>query len=135
MMTTHRISVRLAALALVAAAALGACGGDDSSLSPLAEEGRSIYLTNGCGACHGTEGQGGVGPAFVGLAGRTVYLDDGTTVIADRDYIIESIRDPEAKRPAGFQMAMPTGLLSDEQIDKLIAYIDELSPPPATDAP
>jgi mono/diheme cytochrome c family protein len=45
---------------------------------PAAEpDGAQVYATVGCSACHGTNGEGGVGPA---LAGNT-NIDDATVVI------------------------------------------------------
>lgn len=110
--------------------ALGACGGDapgDNSLSSEADQGRKVIQSNGCSACHGSTGGGGIGPPFVGLYGSEVALDDGTTVIADEDYLRRSIRDPGADIVAGFPKSMPTVNLSDEQVDQIIAYIRELA--------
>jgi cytochrome c oxidase subunit 2 len=133
MMSTSRSLAALGACALAGVLSLAACAADGNDpdavpLSPTAAEGRSISLSNGCAACHGTNGEGGVGPPFVGLAGSTVELDDGTSVVADRAYLIESIKDPGAKQQAGYRLPMPSNRLTDDQIDKIIAWIDELSP-------
>jgi cytochrome c oxidase subunit II len=122
-------SIVRAAAGVLAIAALTGCGGDDAdlTLSPEAEAGRSITRSNGCAACHGSAGEGGVGPAFAGLYGSEVELDDGQTAIADEAYLTESIRDPNAKRRAGYELAMPANELSDEEISSVIAYIRELS--------
>lgn len=110
---------------------LSACGGDEagtpSSLSPKADEGRQIAQTNGCAACHGSGGGGGVGPPFVGAFGREVELEDGTTTVADEEYLRRSIREPDAQIVAGYRVPMPKVDLSDEEIDSIIAYIQELS--------
>lgn len=106
------------------------CGGGDSdspSLSPDAEQGREVVRTNGCSACHGTNGQGGVGPAFTGLYGSEVALADGTTTLADEAYLAESIRNPSAAKVAGFDIDMPANDLDDQQIALVIAYIRALS--------
>jgi cytochrome c oxidase subunit 2 len=118
-------------LALVSAISLMACGGssDAPQLTDAADEGRSIAGKNGCGACHGANGQGGVGPAFAGKFGSTVELEDGSTVIADRDYLIESIKDPSAKLVDGFRLPMPTNNLTDEQVSKIVTYIEALATP------
>lgn len=104
---------------------LGACGGggDQPDLSPLAAEGRDLVRANGCASCHGANGQGGVGPAFAGLYGSEVTLDDGSTVLADEAYLRESITDPRAKIVDGYGLPMPTNNLSDDEIDAIIAYI------------
>ena len=61
----------------------------------------------------------------------TVPLQGGATVVADEAYIRESIVNPQAKIVAGFQPLMPTfqGLVSEEQLLQLIAYIKSLSTP------
>lgn len=143
-MTSHRSilppAAGVAAVMAVSALALGACGSDSGSelaLSPAGDAGRQVALENGCAACHGTNGEGNVGPTFVGLFGSTVELDDGTTVVADEAYITESIKDPNAKRVEGFNLPMPETNLSDEEIASVIDYIRELATPAAggTEAP
>lgn len=113
-------------------AVTASCGGDDGpELSEAARNGRDLSRSNGCAACHGNNGQGGVGPSWVGLAGSEVELEDGTTVIADRDYLYRSIADPAAEVVAGYSVRMPTNGLDDAQIADVIAYIEELSEEPA----
>jgi cytochrome c oxidase subunit 2 len=106
------------------------CGAGDSGpeLSAEGEKGREIAGTNGCAACHGNNGQGGAGPAWTGLFGSTVELDDGTSVVADEEYIRTSITDPGAQRNAGYTLQMPENSLTDDEIDSVIAYIRDLSP-------
>ena len=82
--------------------------------------------TNGCSACHGSNGEGGVGPALAGLYGSQVTLADGSTVVADDAYLTEAIREPDAARPAAYDVAMPSNDLSDEQVAAVVAYIREL---------
>ena len=129
MMTTRHPLLVLGPLALAAATLLPACGGgsDATTLPAAAEAGRSIAKSNGCGSCHGTSGQGGVGPSFVDLFGSVVQLDDGSTTIADRAYLFESITDPGAKKVDGYRLPMPTNRLTDEEIDKVITYIEALA--------
>jgi len=52
-------------------------------------------------------------------------------VMADENYIRECILDPGAKRVKGFQPIMPTfqGLVSEEQLNALVAYVKSLAPP------
>ena len=140
MMPTPRLHVILSVLALSAGLSLSACGSNGSGadaveLSAAAREGRSISNSNGCGACHGTDGQGGVGPPYTGLYGSTVELDDGSSVIADDEFLIESIKDPAAKQNAGYSLPMPTNQLTDDEIDRVIAYIRELATPAEGDTP
>jgi cytochrome c2 len=53
---------RIAAVGLVVAVIISACGGASGPRSPL-DEGRSIY-GNVCSACHGSRGDGGTGPSL-----------------------------------------------------------------------
>lgn len=83
----------------------------------------------GCRACHSIDGTPLVGPTWKGVFGEEVQLTDGSTVVVDRDYIIESIRQPGAKIVAGFQDLMPANIgaeLTDEQIDDIIAFMESL---------
>ena len=67
------------------------------------------------------------------LYGKQVLLSGGQTVTMDDAYIRESILNPQAKVVAGFQPIMPTfqGLVSEEQLLQLIAYVKSLSEGPA----
>ncbi len=108
---------------------LAACAGDDSSgPSPSGGPGRgkAIAQSSGCVSCHGGSFQGGVGPSWVGLADSEVELADGSTVIADDEYLFEAIRDPSAKVVAGFS-GMPPNSLSDEEIREVVAFIRSLA--------
>jgi cytochrome c1 len=115
-------------LVIAAALLLAGCGGGDPDLSPAAAEGLEVARDGGCTACHGTNGQGGVGPAWEGLMGSQVELEDGSTVTVDPEYIRKSIEDPQADVVAGYTTKMPENELTSAQIDSVIAYIDELSP-------
>jgi cytochrome c oxidase subunit 2 len=63
-----------------------------------------------------------------------VELQGGAKVMADEAYIRESILNPQAKVVNGFQPVMPTfqGLVTEEQLLQLIAYVRSLSQPGAT---
>ncbi len=142
-MSTNRSHPPLFAAALAAVAAFGftACGGDSpgssaaSGLSPEGERGREIARPSGCSSCHGVEGEGSLGPPFVGLYGSTVTFADGTTAVADDAYLRESIRNPGVRQVSGYQLPMPASNLTDEEVEFLIAYIRDLSAPPSTTTP
>lgn len=107
-----------------------ACGGgDDGGLSEQAARGKQTSISNGCASCHGTDGQGGVGPAWTGLAGSEVELEDGTTVVADNDYLLRSILEPMAEIVPGYSVNMPQNSLTEEQAQDIIAFIEELDDP------
>jgi cytochrome c oxidase subunit 2 len=126
-----KLSVKLSALATaVALLALGACSSSSSSapaeLSPEAAAGREISISAGCASCHGEDGNGRVGPKWIGLADSQVTLSDGTVVTADDAYVYESIKDPGAKKRRGASGIMPANKLTDEEIASIIVYIRAL---------
>lgn len=116
----------IAILALAIGLAAAGCSGGEEELTGLAAEGRTIAANAGCVACHGANGQGGVGPAWVGLAGSSVKLEDGSTVEADTAYLRRAIVSPDAEIVAGFTVMMPAAQLTEAEVDALLAYIEEL---------
>jgi cytochrome c oxidase subunit II len=95
---------------------------------PLSAAGEKIFAELGCVTCHRSDIQGR-GPNLQGVFGKPVQLADGRTVTADENYLRECILDPGAKRVKGFQPIMPTfqGLVSEEQVNALVAYIKSIS--------
>jgi len=95
---------------------------------PLSATGEKIFAELGCSTCHRTDTQGR-GPNLQGVFGKPVLLEDGRTVTADENYVRESILDPGAKIVKGFKPVMPTfqGLVSEEQLNALVAYVKSLS--------
>jgi cytochrome c oxidase subunit 2 len=100
------------------------------SNGPLSASGEKIFAELGCVTCHRTDSQGR-GPNLQGVFGRPVQLEDGRMVTADENYIRESILDPGAKVVKGFKPVMPTfqGLVSEEQVNALVAYVKSLGQP------
>ena len=96
---------------------------------PVAAAGEALFRAQGCGTCHRADGSG-QGPPLAGVFGRTVALDGGATVVADETYLRESIMNPTAKLVAGYKPLMPTyqGLLSEEDVMRLVAYVKTLKP-------
>ena len=125
----RRSLARRPALLLGVVLGIAACGGATNSsttmgdLSPAARLGLEAAQQAGCAGCHGLDFTGGVAPALVGLAGSTVQLDDGSTVVADRAYLTESIVAPGAKRVQGATLQMPTVSLSDEQVGQIVDWL------------
>jgi cytochrome c oxidase subunit 2 len=96
---------------------------------PVAAAGEALFRAQGCGTCHRPDGSG-QGPPLAGVFGKTVALDTGGTVVADETYLRESIMNPTAKVVAGYKPLMPTyqGLLSEEDVMRLVAYVKTLAP-------
>jgi cytochrome c oxidase subunit II len=121
------ISLLATAVVLLGAAS---CGGDDdggNQLSGAAAEGQQIARRSGCAACHGADGQGGVGPAWAGDLGNQIELADGSTLTVDEAYLRRSIAEPSAQVHAGFTVTMPENELTPDEIDKVVAYIVALN--------
>jgi len=98
------------------------------TMSP-AQRGEKLFQDLGCNTCHRSDALARC-PELGGLFGRPVQLQSGQTVTADEAYIRESILDPGAKVVAGYENIMPTfkGLVTEESILDLIAYIRSLTP-------
>jgi cytochrome c oxidase subunit 2 len=95
---------------------------------PLAVTGQKLFSELGCITCHRSDTQGR-GPNLVGVFGKPVLLEDGRTVMADENYVRESILEPGAKVVKGFKPVMPTfqGQVTDEQLNALVAYVKSLA--------
>ena len=99
----------------------------------LASAGAKRFVEQACNTCHG-EQKGARGPSLSGLFGRTVRMQSGQTLVADEGYIRESVVNPQAKLLEGYPPIMPTyqGLISEEGLLQLTAYIKSLSLAPAS---
>jgi cytochrome c oxidase subunit 2 len=90
-------------------------------------EGRKLFLKLQCISCHRPDGEARA-PLLEGLYGRRVPLKGGGTVIADANYIRESILFPPRKVVEGYEPIMPTfqGQVNEDEVLQLIAYIQSL---------
>lgn len=102
------------------------------SAGALSVSGQQAFEQMGCGTCHRSDTQGR-GPNLAGIYNKQVMLDDGRTLIADENYLRESILNPAGKVVAGFKPIMPTyqGQISEETLAELVSYIKSLSQPQA----
>ncbi len=102
-------------------------GGDVNPVSA----GEKLFTQLACSTCHIANGTGRA-PSLNGVFGAKVLLADGSTATADESYIRESILEPKAKIVAGYQPVMPTfqGLVTEEQVQNLTAYIKSLQGQP-----
>ena len=101
-------------------------GGTQTTVS-LSQAGEKLFQQDGCSSCHAA-GSSVRAPTLEGLLGSTVPLSDGGSVVADENYIRESIIFPQKKIVAGFDPIMPTyeNRLTEEQVLDIIAYIKSL---------
>jgi cytochrome c oxidase subunit II len=95
---------------------------------PLPELGAVLFRQQACHACHSIDGTRGVGPTMQGLYGTVRQFTDGTSAVADDNYLRESILQPNAKIVAGYAPIMPATYtnLSERELAGLIEYIKEL---------
>jgi cytochrome c oxidase subunit 2 len=108
---------------------IAGCGGQSDAspeLSPAGEQGRAVAVRTGCTSCHGEQGEGVVAPTWQGLFMSEVELEDGTVVVADREYLRRSIVDPEAERVAGYTLQMPAYRPSSIEMAAMLDYLEEL---------
>jgi mono/diheme cytochrome c family protein len=80
---------------------------------PATAKGESLFVANGCNACHGDGGVGGgIGPRLVGIGKKY-----------DKQKIESLLRSPTPAMLAG---GMPTVELTQDDLDQLIAYLQSL---------
>jgi cytochrome c oxidase subunit 2 len=97
---------------------------------PLAVGGEKLFSDMGCITCHRADARGR-GPNLVGVFGKPVALEDGRTLTADENYIRQCILNSRGQVVKGFPAIMPVfqGLLSEDQVNSLVAYIKSLAGP------
>ncbi|MDX9911042.1 MAG: cytochrome c oxidase subunit II [Phycisphaerales bacterium] len=102
--------------------------GSDRPLPPL-QLGAALYKAKGCASCHTVDGSASTGPTWKNLYGYEQEITGGPTVIADENYIRESIYVPAAKVVKGYpnQMSPYAGQINEEQLAALIVYMQSLS--------
>ncbi|MBM3152646.1 MAG: cytochrome c oxidase subunit II [Chloroflexi bacterium] len=92
--------------------------------------GRRLSEQNGCLACHSVDGSQKVGPTWTGLFGSQVRLADDSVALADENFIISSILDPDMQVVEGYTAGvMPSNyrdLFEESQLDDIVAYIISL---------
>lgn len=97
-----------------------------------ADEGRRLFEASGCLACHSDAANTAkYGPTMKALYGKQRVFPKTGRVIADEEYLRESILEPAAKVVPGFEKAeagMPSyaGVLTPRQIDSIILFIKSL---------
>lgn len=126
--------VATVAVSLGLGAVVTACGSDASGpeveLSAAGKQGQTIAKEQGCISCHTSDGSKSSGPTWKGLAGSTVTLEDGTKVTADDEYLRTAILAGRDEVVDGYANIMPVykGIVSDEEVADIIAYLHDLSP-------
>ncbi len=93
------------------------------------DNGRLLYDSLGCSACHSIDGSLGHGPSLGGLYGSDVELEGvNEPAKADAAYILESIKAPGAKTVKGFPPNyMPPYVLKDLEYQSLVLFIESVA--------
>ena len=103
-----------------------------ASAPPGEADGYLLLRNTGCIACHSLDGTKLVGPSFKGLFGkeRSVFsVDTQITVIADENYIQNSIYNPDSQVVTGYNkgiMKSYRDLLKDAEIITITDYLKTL---------
>jgi len=101
----------------------------------LVPQGRALFTQLGCSGCHQTDTQRrGAGstvraPDLAGVYGKPVPLSDGSVVVADDQYIRDSILMPSRQVAAGYANQMPSfaGVVTEADLRRLLAYIKSMA--------
>ena len=111
---------------------LGKCVGTPEECSPQ-KWGEKLFVKNACPTCHGAAGSGDIsgskspGPKLAGIYNTMQPMSTGPAIMADENYIRESILRPNAKIVAGYTtVQMPAFVMKDDQLDAVIAYLKSL---------
>jgi cytochrome c oxidase subunit 2 len=100
----------------------------DAAGETMAETGAKLFEQLACHTCHSDQPDAR-GPSLTGIFGREVSLQDGSRVLADENYLRQSILAPNAKIVKGYRPIMPTfqGQISEAGLMQIVAYIRSLS--------
>jgi cytochrome c oxidase subunit 2 len=96
-------------------------------------EGLKIMITQGCNACHTSDGSRLVGPSYLHLFGeKQIVIREGkeVPVTVDEAYIKKAIYEPNAEIVKGYPanlMQSYKNILKDEDIAKIIEYLKSLN--------
>lgn len=98
----------------------------DQTINPQVAAGEEAFNQLGCVACH-QAADTSIAPGLSGIFGTQREMADGTITIVDDAYLRESILQSTAKVSKGFVPSMPMydGVIPDEQVDQLIAYLKQ----------
>ncbi|MGE5086440.1 MAG: cytochrome c oxidase subunit II [Bacillota bacterium] len=105
--------------------------GQEEGQLPLAKRGEKLFALKACASCHSVDNPAvKVGPSLFQVFGHEVVLEDGSKVVADENYVRESILQPNAKIVKGFPHGvMPTfqGQINENELNALVEYVKSLS--------
>ncbi len=93
----------------------------------VVDHGKQVWEEKRCYTCH-TEQNTNRGPSLLGINGRKRVFDNGSSTIANDDYLRLSILEPSDQLVAGYDPTMQSykGQLTEEDVMALIAYMKSL---------
>lgn len=94
-----------------------------SAEAKAADRGEALVREFGCAGCHAKDETDGLGPGWGNIWGTERALEDGRSVLVDREYLRRSVADPGAEIVQGFLPRMPLFPLSDEELDDISVYL------------
>lgn len=99
----------------------------EANISDPVELGSRLFMRN-CSTCHNITSVTKIGPGLAGVFGKKRSFDNAADLVANEDYIRESILTPNSKIVKGFPGKMNSfaGLISEKEINYLIEYIKTL---------
>lgn len=102
--------------------------GNVVGIEDLVERGKAIHQIF-CATCHSVDGTDGIGPTWQGLWGSTRQFTDGSSAVANEEYIRESVLEPAAKISLGYPNQMTPFSWqadTDEYLRGIYAYMESL---------
>lgn len=96
---------------------------NNHALAQQVGDGKALYFSYKCSACHGYVGQGNIGGVIGGpsLAPKTLPIEAFVAIV---------------RKPYGRMPAYPSSLLSDSDLELIYKYVSRLpKPPKVTDIP
>jgi protein SCO1/2 len=99
--------------------------GSTEAAAPSAKSGAELYADLGCAACHANPK---LAPPLGGIRGRSVTLQSGETVAANREYLRESLSAPGQKLVGGYLNLMPAydGALSSAELERVVDFLETM---------
>lgn len=101
---------------------------DKEPRATMIEMGRRLSESAGCFKCHSVDGSPHIGPTWLDMYRRVETMQDGSTIVADEEYITESMMEPKLKQVKGYQLVMPAykGRLEGPESAAIVEYIKTL---------
>jgi len=111
-------------------------GGEETVPMTMTQAGEKIYNRVGCNNCHANVSTPRA-PSLLGIYNTKRVFTDGTSLVANEEYLRDSILHPWNHITNGYDESMPAydGQLSESDVLNLIAYIKEMGTSTGKSAP